>query len=160
MRHEVFNLFTSRIAKGFDPTEIGCIGFHQVGIELMLANQLAKTVANFGTPVVSIGSLRRQLFRFGSLRWLGERTDFLNRADSNAVRLPQGSVDGTGFCDSHFRSVDKKRDIGRISIAITDKASTILALVDSGLERPPLRGRIAKIGRGPNMNSGTTATTR
>jgi len=42
VRDEGFYLFTRGIAKGFYRTEIGGIGLDQVGIELMLADDLGR----------------------------------------------------------------------------------------------------------------------
>ncbi|MGO9648116.1 MAG: hypothetical protein ACLPOO_08675 [Terriglobales bacterium] len=57
---EGFDLFPRGLAQGLDPTEIGCIGLDQGGVELMLANQLAETIADLGAAVVpvAIGRLR------------------------------------------------------------------------------------------------------
>ena len=43
---EVFDLLPRRLAKRLHATEIGCVGLDQVWIELMLADDLAKAVAN------------------------------------------------------------------------------------------------------------------
>src|ERR1035438_5671678 len=47
--HEAFDLFTRGVFEGFGTAEIDGIGFHQFGIELVLADDLAKSVANFVT---------------------------------------------------------------------------------------------------------------
>ena len=46
MLDEVFHLLAGGFAKSLDAAEIGRIGLDQVGIELMLADDLAKAVAN------------------------------------------------------------------------------------------------------------------
>src|SRR5208282_2844935 len=63
MRDEVLNLVAGGFAQGLHAAEIGGIGLDQGGIELVLTNQLAETVANRATAVVpvAIGRLR-QLF--------------------------------------------------------------------------------------------------
>ena len=43
---EGFHLFAGGIAERLDATEIGCVGLDQVGIKLMLADELAEAVAN------------------------------------------------------------------------------------------------------------------
>ena len=64
MRDEVFDLLAGGVAKGLDAAEVGRIGLDQVGIELMLANELAKAVANLRAAVaISVGRLRRELLR-------------------------------------------------------------------------------------------------
>jgi hypothetical protein len=52
------------------------------------------------------------------------RTDFLNRADADPVGFAQGAVDGARFCHPHFSTVDKERDIGRVSIAVAYESTT------------------------------------
>ena len=55
---EVLHLFASRFAKSLDAAEIRCVGLDQVGIELLLADDLAETIANCATTVVSVGALQ------------------------------------------------------------------------------------------------------
>ena len=52
MRDEVLDLFAGGIAKRLDGAEVGRIGLDQVGIELMLADDLAEAVANLRAAVV------------------------------------------------------------------------------------------------------------
>ena len=54
MRDEVFHLLAGGIAKSLDAAEIGGVGLDQVGIELMLANDLAEAVANLRAAVVPL----------------------------------------------------------------------------------------------------------
>ena len=49
MHDEVFYLLARRFAKSLDATEISCVSLHQVGIDLMLTNDLAKAVT-LGPP--------------------------------------------------------------------------------------------------------------
>jgi len=66
---ECFKLLAGGLAEAFGSAEVDSVGLHQVGIELVLADQLAEAVANFGTAVVSVISilssdrLRRKLLR-------------------------------------------------------------------------------------------------
>ena len=46
MLHEVFDLVAGGFAKGLYSAEISRVGFDQVGIEFMLANDLAEAVAD------------------------------------------------------------------------------------------------------------------
>ncbi len=72
MRDEVFHLFAGGIAKRLDAAEVGGIGLDQVGIELVLANNLAKAIPNFRAAVVPVGRLwRKFLRRSRGLRWFG-----------------------------------------------------------------------------------------
>ena len=63
MRNEGFHLLAGGITKRLDATEIGSIGLDEVGIELVLSNQLAEAVANLRATVVSVRRLRRELLR-------------------------------------------------------------------------------------------------
>ena len=84
VRDEVFHLFAGGIAKRLDAAEIGCIRLDQVGIELMLADDLAESVANRTDCHVPVGRLRRQLLRL----WRGLRR--ARRADpiSSTEQMP------------------------------------------------------------------------
>ena len=66
MRHKAFDLFAGGLAEAFGAAEVDGVGLHEVGIELVLADQLAEAVANLRSAVVSILSndslMRRLLF--------------------------------------------------------------------------------------------------
>ena len=123
---EVFDLLTSRFAEGFGAAEIDGIGLDQVGIELVLADQLAEAVADLGAAVVSvlaIDRLRRELLRLPRRRnRFGKRADLLDRADADAVGLAQGPVDRPGLGHPHLGAMDQGRHIGGIGIAVADEA--------------------------------------
>src|SRR6266550_4239252 len=79
MNYKSFDLLTLRFTQSFDSAIIRGVGLHQVGIEPMLANDLAKAVADSGTAVVPVGRLRRELVRLLlRLRWRGKRTDLFD----------------------------------------------------------------------------------
>jgi hypothetical protein len=50
VRDEVLDLFAGGFAQGLHAAEIGGVGLDQVGIELMLANELAEAIANRRAP--------------------------------------------------------------------------------------------------------------
>src|SRR5437868_9110945 len=64
---EVFNLLASGLTKSFHTAEVGRIRLHQSGVELMLANDLAETIADFGAtiPTVPVYWLSRQFASIG-----------------------------------------------------------------------------------------------
>src|ERR1022692_3577700 len=111
--HEAFDLLTSGIFQGFGTAEVDGVGFHQLGIELVLADDLAEPVADLviGTTIavpVSVGILGRKLTLIGSpRRWTGIRSDLLNRADSDAIRLAQSTIDGSGFRNPHLGAANQ-----------------------------------------------------
>jgi hypothetical protein len=123
---ERLNLLTGSIAKGLHSAEVGGVGLDQVGIELILADELAESVA-YGTTAVPVGRLRRQLLRLRRCLALSfGRADLLDLADADAVGLAQSAVDGACFGHAHFCALDKKRDIGRVGISVPNKAGGAL----------------------------------
>jgi hypothetical protein len=56
---ESFDLLTVGFAEAFGSAEIDRVGLHQVGIELVLTDQLAEAVADFGPAVVSVLTIHR-----------------------------------------------------------------------------------------------------
>ena len=91
----------------------------------MLADQLTEAVADFGSTIVailSIDRLRTQLLcLLGGRTQFGERADFLNRADADAIGLAQCPVDRPGIGYAHLGAVDQGRDIRWIGVAVTDE---------------------------------------
>jgi hypothetical protein len=53
MNDEAFNLLAGGLAEGFGAAEIDGVGLDEVGIELVLADQLAEAVSDLGATVVS-----------------------------------------------------------------------------------------------------------
>jgi hypothetical protein len=53
MGYEPFDLLTGGFAEGLGTAEINGVGLDEVGIELVLADQLAEAVADLGATVVS-----------------------------------------------------------------------------------------------------------
>src|ERR1019366_322684 len=136
MNNEVFHLLSGGVAQRLDAAEVRCVGLHQVRIELMVADNLAKAITHLRSAVVPIDWLRRQLLRlWGRLRWFGEGPDFLNGTDADPVSLTEGTIDGSRFGHTHFGAVDKKRNIGRIGIAVAYEA--VGYLLDNGCFEDP-----------------------
>ena len=53
---------------------------------------------------------------------VGGRTDLFDRADTDAVCFAQSAVDGASLGDAHLGAMDEEGDIGRIGVAIANKA--------------------------------------
>src|ERR1035437_10037619 len=129
--HEAFDLLTSGVFEGFSAAEVDGIGFHQLGIELVLADDLAESVADLVTSTtiavpVSDGIVGRKFTLIGTpRRWTGIRSDLLDRADSDAIRLAQSTIDGSGFRDPHLGAADQQRNVGRVGVAVADEACGI-----------------------------------
>src|SRR5256885_5944800 len=136
MNYKCFHLLTLRFTQSFDSAIIRGVGLHQVGIEPMLANDLAETVAHLGPAIIPVSRLRR-LFRLrGGMPRFGKRSYFLHRADTDAIGLAQGSVNGAGFGNTHFSAANERRNIGRIGIAVAYESLTGTRPVDGRCERP------------------------
>ena len=109
---EVFDLLARGIAQGLHATEIGRIRFDQTGIELMLANYLAETITDCAAAVVPVAICR--LWQLLGLWTRGvptrEGTDFLDRADADAIGLSQSSAYRPRFRNSEFgyRALEEK----------------------------------------------------
>ena len=86
VRDKTFDLFAGGLAEGFGAAEIDGVGLDEVGIELVLADQLTEAVANLGAAVVSVLSvdrLRRKL-----LRLPGGGTGSANEPISSTEQMP------------------------------------------------------------------------
>src|SRR5579885_943656 len=57
VHNKILNLLASGFAKTLNAAEVGCVGLDQRGVELMLADDLAKTVTNGAAAEVSISVL-------------------------------------------------------------------------------------------------------
>src|SRR5207302_7548568 len=78
----------------------------------MLADDLAEAVADFGAAVISIRRLRWHLSHLSlRLRWLGNRTDFLDRADADPVCLAQGPIHSSRLGHAHLSAMHSWRNI-------------------------------------------------
>jgi len=99
---ERLDLIACGLTQALNAAEISGVGLHQRSIKLVLANELAKPVANFGTTVVSVSGLWWPLVRFPSRLRLPESADFLDRADADPIGLAERSVHGPGFGHSQF----------------------------------------------------------
>src|ERR1019366_9430679 len=134
-----FDLLASGVFECFGTAEIDGVGFHQLGIELVLADDLAEPVADLVTGAiavsVSVDILGRKLTLIGGpCHRTGIRSDLFDRADSDAIRLAQSAIDGSGFGDPHLGAADQQRNIGGISIAVANETSGILGRIDGRLE--------------------------
>ena len=147
MGDEAFDLLAGGFAEGLGAAEIDGVGLDEVGIELVLADQLAEAVADFGTAVVSVFPIDRpgrELLRLpGGRSGFGKRADLLDRANADAVGLAQGPIDRPSLGHPHLGAVDQGRHIGGIRIAVADKSFTYARLENLSSEHPTRPRRIA-----------------
>src|SRR6266566_727348 len=122
----------------------------------MLANDLAKTVADLWTAIVPVSRLRRELARLAvRMCRLGKGTNLLDRADADAVGLAQGPVDRPGLRYPHFGAVDQGRDIRGIGVAVAHETSAIAGFKDCGSECPSFCSRIGEFPKALHIYSRT-----
>ena len=88
----------------------------------------------------------------------GEGPDLFDRADADAVSLSQGAIDGPGFSHSHFGTVDKERDIGRVGVTIADKAGRVLGRINRCFQDKSTRSGITKRIDGLNLDTAASLT--
>src|SRR5205823_11771323 len=132
--------------------EVGGIGLNEVGVELMLPNELAEPVANpraIAVAAVPVCRLRRNfldfIFRFAS-SWQrsGQHADLFHRADPNAVGLPQSAVDGAGLGHTHFGTANERRDVRRIGVAVAYESAASTRSKHCGFKCPSGGCRVAE----------------
>ena len=138
---EGFDLLSAGIVKGSSSAVIGGISLHQSGIELMLANQQAETIteARRGGMAVAVCSASRRIHsvvRIGGGRCSWRPTEFLDRAEADAIGLPESSIDGAGLGHAHFGTTHEDRNIRGIGISITDVTSAACRFVNCSFENP------------------------
>src|ERR1700722_630221 len=112
------------VSKSWGSAIVGRIGFHEAGVELVLADQQAELVAEARlTVLVTVVSARGRRILMRSVRAGRTRrpTEFLDGAEADAVCLAEGAVDSPGFGDAHLGAVDQGRDVRGIGIAIANE---------------------------------------
>src|SRR5438445_301805 len=79
--------------------EVRGIGFHQVGVEVVLPNQDTQPVSQFGLTVIR-SVLMRWPYGFvlfpHRTRGTGRPAQLLDRTQADSVSLTQGAIDGPG----------------------------------------------------------------
>src|SRR5258708_10275992 len=90
------------------------------------------------TIVRAIGDVRVFLLsaNLRRIHWSGEPSQLFNGAKPDAVGLPQGAVDSSGFGHAHLGAADKGRRICGVGVTITDETFRTASLIDDGLKNP------------------------
>ncbi|PYU30019.1 MAG: hypothetical protein DMG31_15170 [Acidobacteria bacterium] len=138
VRNEVFDLFSRGISQVRGTAEIGGISFDQIGIELMLADQEAKAIAESGVTVLmtSVDCGGSGSLRIGWTIGLRFPAEFLDRTEADTVSFPKSAIDGSGFSHAHFGTPNERRNIRRISITITRESTGTWRFVDCSPKNP------------------------
>src|SRR5437016_5559456 len=74
---KVFDLLAGGFAQGRDAAKIHGVGLHQIRVKLMLADDLAKPIANLGAAAVPISWFRRFLRGHRGQRWFRSGAELL-----------------------------------------------------------------------------------
>ena len=145
---EALDLLAVRIPERRSAAEIDGVGLDQLGIELVLADDLAEPITDLvaGAIAVSIAVVAGEdlgRLRSGCAR-SRDRPDLLDRADADAVGLAQSPVDGAGLGDPHLGAAHQGRDVGRIGVAVADKPGGALRRVDGRFQHVAARRGITE----------------
>jgi hypothetical protein len=100
---KVLDLLPTSFPERLGTAEVDGVSLYEFGIELVLADDLAKAVADLGASAVAVRVLWREL-----LARARNCPDFLDRAETDAVGFAEGSVDGSGFGHPHFCPADER----------------------------------------------------
>jgi len=128
---EVLNLFPVGLSQRLCSAEIDGIGLDELRIELVLADDLAETVADLRATAVPIAV--RVLWQ-NLLSRTRNCSDFLDRTDADAVRLAEGTIDGTSLGYAHLCPAHERRNIGGIRITVANEPATTSRFVNSSPE--------------------------
>ena len=86
MGDEGFDLLSGGFAEGLGAAEVDGVGLDQVGVELVLADELAEAVADLGSPIVSVLPIDRLRGSFFDSR--EEGTGSANDPISSTEQMP------------------------------------------------------------------------
>src|ERR1700730_5933655 len=133
--------------ESFRTAEIRGVRFNKSWIEVVLADHEAQPVPQPRLTVVRtilgirLCSLLRILLRTGGT---GNKLQIFYRAKPDPVSLTKGSGDGSRFGNAHFSSVDQGRNIGGISIAISNETLRPRRVINSSSKNPVFHFGITK----------------
>src|SRR5438132_5159946 len=100
----LYNL-SSGLSERWRAAELGGVGFNASWIEVVSANQQTQLVAQSRLTVtraiMQVGLARLAILRVGFAA-AGSRSQFLDRTQSDPVRLTQCPIHGSRFGDAHF----------------------------------------------------------
>ena len=82
---EVFDLLASGVFEGFGTAEVDGVGFHQFGIELVLADDLAEPVADLVTGTIAV-PIPVGIFEDGNL--LQSEPEFVPISSTEQIPMP------------------------------------------------------------------------
>ena len=140
---EDLNLFPAGFSERLGAAEVNGIGLHEFGIEFVLANDLAETVADLRAAAITVSIAVHILWR-DFLARIRNCSNLLDRADADAVGLTQSAIDGTRLGYAHLGAADQRGNVGWIGVAVADKTGGALRGIDRCFEDETIRRRITQ----------------
>ena len=135
VRDEGFDQLSTCLSNSFCPTEVGGVGLYQVGIEVVLADEQAKSIAQPGLAIAVRGVRSTRGKGTGGRRSSsGQRAEFLDGAEPDTIRFAKSSIDGASFSNAHLGPTYKGRDVGRVGVTVADEPFTIFGFVNRCFE--------------------------
>jgi hypothetical protein len=74
-----------------------------------------------------------------------KRPEFFDAAQANPVGFAEGSIHGARLGNAHLGATDQGRHVGRVGVAVADKAFRMRALVNCRFENPAFDRYITKV---------------
>ena len=163
MRDEGLDPIAAGPAKGLGSAKVRGIRFDESRIEVKLADQNAQLIPQTGLTVVR--TIWSVLFKFlrlirRRLRRPGRPTEFLDRAQSDPVRLAKSPVDSTRFRYPHLGAAEKRRYIRWIGVSKANKTTGSWRLINGSPEEPAARNRIRELLDQDGFDTAATFTLR
>src|SRR5207249_10346371 len=124
MSDKVFDLLAGGFTQGRDAAKIHGVGLHQIRVKLMVADDLAKRIADLRPTVVSIGRLRRNLAHLPIGIRLRNRSELVDRAYAESIWFGERATYGPSFGHTQFAALHEWWMSGRIRSPISDETPT------------------------------------
>src|SRR6266446_6066183 len=125
MGNKRLDQLSAGLFESWGAAEVRGVRFDQYGIEVVLADEHTQPVSQFGLTVIR-PVLMRWLYGLALFsRWIwrtGKPAQLLNGTKPDSISFAERSVDCSRLCDTHLSATDQRRDVGRISVSVTDKS--------------------------------------
>jgi len=121
---ERFDQVTAGVLENLGTAEIGGVGLHERGIEIVLTDQQAQLVTQSRLSVAgaiqSVMAIRLQRNRRG-LRWSRKRPELFDTAEADSVGFSESAIDGSCFGDAHLGTANQGRNVRGIGVAVANE---------------------------------------
>jgi hypothetical protein len=126
MLDELLDLGAGSLFQRPGATIVDRVGFHEFGLELVLADELAKAVTDSWTAIAILIAITGPRLTLARLRAGHARSrkgpDLFDRTETNAVRLAESPIDGPGLGYPDLSPTHQWRHVRRVGVAVADKA--------------------------------------